>query len=202
MRLAHAAVLLLAAGIGGCAGDPPPPDRYYRIEVTAPAKGAAALQTLLVDAMQAHGIYAERSMLYRATAEGPIERYYYHHWAEPPDMMLGDALATYLRAMHGEQQVFEPAARVRHDIVVRTRLRRIEQIREAPVRAALALRFTVSDAQNKPLFTLDFEEEETAADGSVMAYADAVDRLAGRAFAALAARLQEPLSRAPPASAR
>lgn len=188
IRAALLALLVLAAG---CASDPPPPDRYYRLE-SIPAESAGKWnRRIVVQPFEAHGVYSERALLFRREAAGgtAIEQYNYHYWAEPPALMLGDLVADHLRGAFGERQVHRSASRVRPDVVVRPRLRNLVQVLDPEPRALLSIQFTVTDDVNSPLLVLDYDEAAPLPGTAPREYIEAINRMAGEAAAQLAAKL-------------
>lgn len=169
-----------------CASSPPPPDRFYRMNVPAPGGMQALTGTVVVEPFEAHGIYAGRELLY--ARGGAIEPYFYQHWAEPPAVMMQDALVQYLRAALPRARVLTPSMSASPDYRIRARLRALEQ-RVDDRRAALAVEFTLLDAHGEFLGTLNFDDEAPLADLTVARYVEAQDALAAKAFAELTARL-------------
>ncbi|HUP90869.1 MAG TPA: ABC-type transport auxiliary lipoprotein family protein [Solimonas sp.] len=189
MRLLAVAVVLLAA----CASDPPPPDRYFRLEPVAAAAATGGSNVhVVVEPFEAHGVYSERPLIFRRTdlEHAPLEQFNYHFWAEPPSILFGDLLADHLRGVYGERNVFRSTSRVRPDLVVRPRLRGIEQVLGAGgAQAHLAVQFVVTDDLHAPLLVLDFDESEKLAGTAPEEYVGAINRMAQRACASLAQKL-------------
>jgi ABC-type uncharacterized transport system auxiliary subunit len=187
-----AAILLLPLMAGACSVAPVPTERYYRLDVPVAASGAAYAGHVVVESIEAHGIYSERALLFRAPgAASAIERYNYQYWVEPPGLMLRDSLVSYLRGTFGTAQVLAAGSRVRGDLVIRARLKRFEQVLDAPPRAALAIEVTVSDSANSPRFVLDFSEEAPAAGSSIEDYVVAMNGLIAKVSAQLTERLRK-----------
>lgn len=176
---------------GACAtADPPPPDRYYRLAGADAGRKVDWKVRIVVQPVEAHGVYSERPLLFRrGGAEAPLEQYHYHLWAEAPAQLLGDLLADHLRAVYGGTSVFSPGARVPPDLVIRPRLRALEQVQEPSLQARLALQFVVTDDLHAPLLALDFDESEPLGGPSPEEFAAGINRLAVRACAQLAEKL-------------
>lgn len=174
-----------------CATAPTPNDRFYRLELPQAAAATAPFdRVVVVNAFEAYGAVAERPLLYRQDASPALTQYHYHLWAEPPAQMLSDALARHLRVLLGEERVYTRSARARADLVVRPRLRKLEQVLgEQSARAELALQFVVSEPGNQPLFVLEFDQSEAAASAAPDDYVVAIDKLIGRAYNELGQRL-------------
>lgn len=189
-----AAVVLLA--LAGCSVAPAPPERYYRVEV-APAAGAASPGgRIAVESFETYGIYNERALLFRA-GSGALEQYHYQFWAEPPGVMLRDALVAYLRGAYGADRVLPAGGRARGDFTLRARLRKLEHLPGSPPQAALAVEFTVTDRDDQPRLTLAFDETAVAAGPSAEDFVAAMDQLVAKAYARLAERLRTSMESAP-----
>lgn len=188
IRAALLAIVTLAAG---CASDPPPPDRYYRLEPVAATPAGAWNRRIVVQPFEAHGVYSERALLFRRQAAGgtALEQYNYHYWAEPPALMLGDLVTDHLRGAFGERQVYRSSSRVRPDIVVRPRLRNLVQVLDPQPQALLSIQFTVTDDLNAPLLVVEFDEAAALPGTAPRDYIEAINRLAGQAAQRLAAQL-------------
>lgn len=199
------AIVIVTLLLAACAAGPAPlPDVYFRLEPPpAPALGPLA-RRIVVEPVEAPGIYSERPLLW---ARGPaLQQYYRHYWAEAPSRQLQEALVTALRQA-GATQVYSAADRVRGDLYLRCRLRRYELQTEGPRRAVLALEMLVTDGGQRPVLRLDFARDKPVADASPRAYVDAQAALSGEAFAGLARRLWKisytaSVPAAPPSSTR
>ena len=193
------APLLLAGCLGG--GTSEPQQRYYAIapasvEATAPA--SADGPHIVLDAVDARGIYAERSLLYRAAADAaPLEQYSYASWAEPPDVMLQDLMMSALRGAFGATQVLAPGQRGPWSIRVSVRLHAMEQIRDgSSARAHFAATFTALDRNGAVLFVLDFDREAPASGASPLEYVNALSGLVDDADREVVDRLREVAAKA------
>lgn len=184
-------IAVLALLTAACAVAPTPSDRFYRLELPQAAASKLPIdRVVVVNAFEAYGAVAERALLYREEGSPALTQYHYHLWAEPPAQMLSDALARHLRVLLGEERVYTRSARARADLVVRPRLRKLEQVLgEGGARAELALQFVVSEPGNQPLFVLEFDQSEAAASAAPEDYVVAIDKLIGRAYNELGQRL-------------
>lgn len=127
-----AAALLMIFGLVACATPPLPEDHYYRIETSNPATPQTpdhADATLAVLRIHMTGVYSERPLLYSTTA-APTElrQYHYHYWADSPEHLIQEQLASYLRAAHIANRVTLPnSSAVTDDYHVSGSVRRFEQ---------------------------------------------------------------------------
>jgi 2'-5' RNA ligase len=187
IRLARCAPLLLAAALlAACAGDPVPVERFYRPPLEAPAARAPLPLRVVIESFDAEGLYADRALVFR-NADGVYEQFHYHSWIEAPGMLLRDALADYLRAAFGAEHVFTPEARVEGDVRVRARLRRLEELHDAAApRAAFGLEAVVSDRDDQFLGLVKFDDSQACAGAAPGACQAAFAELIERSFAQLA----------------
>lgn len=186
----HAVAALLAVILlGGCAAAPVPINAYYTLAPVVDAKPSALRARLLVEPFQMLGIYTERPLLYRRGVV--LSQYRYQFWAEPPALMWRNALMDALRDA-GAENVLTPEMRVNPDHTIRTRLKRMEQILDGDAaQARLALEFSVTDASDRGVLMLDFDEQQALESDNPEDYAKAINQLAGRAFMQLNAGLRE-----------
>lgn len=185
-------IVLLPVALAACSIQPPPPDRFFRIETPTPPTAAAASFHVQVTSIEAAGLYTERPLVFEREGNGgALEQYHYYFWTEPPDLLLVDALVHYLRGALGTGQVFGPGGGgTETDFVVRAKLRKLDQrLGDNAASAVLAIQFTIEDEHRKVLGVIDFEESAPAGNGAPAEHVKAIDDLAARAFAQLAARL-------------
>ena len=122
---------LAAMALAGCASGPAPRDHYYRLETAAPARLAKPVipGAVEIDRVRVEAISQGRRMLYRDAANpGEISQHAYHHWTNPPNVMLQEQLVTYLRVAGAANQVVTPAVHVATDYWVTGRLVRFERM--------------------------------------------------------------------------
>ncbi|MCW9012748.1 MAG: ABC-type transport auxiliary lipoprotein family protein [Gammaproteobacteria bacterium] len=95
-RLIKGVTLLSSLLLSACSfsGGEIPADHYYRLPVAGINTAIAGklknnIASLLVEPVQADGLYHERSILYVESAT-PLElgRYHYHYWVEPPAILI------------------------------------------------------------------------------------------------------------------
>ncbi|HEX4872947.1 MAG TPA: ABC-type transport auxiliary lipoprotein family protein [Nevskiaceae bacterium] len=186
-------VLLLLILLAGCAGRPPPAERFHTLEPALPAAQTDYELRLSVQPVEAYGVYAERALLVR-TADGALRQQPYELWSEPPALLIGEALQRLLRAALGDAQVHARATRSRPDLILRTRLRRLELVLapDGP-QAQLGLSVTLSEYDNEPLWVLEIDEQQRLSSTDAVAVATAQAQLLERAAAAVIARLPDRL---------
>lgn len=191
IRILVALGVAAAGGLAACAMNPPPADRYYRIEPAAPGLAREFSSRVLVENVESAGMYAERPLVFqREEAGGALEQYHYHFWSESPDLLLTDALVRYLRAALGAGQVFGAGSRVDPDLIVRARLRKLDhRLAAGAVRSVLAVQFTITDARRNAVSVVDFEESAPAGNGAPAEHVQTLNQLSAQAFARLAEQL-------------
>lgn len=124
-------IALLVLAVAACAGAPPPPDTFYRIEPaeTVPRFAAPPLPGVIeVERLAADGAVAERALVFARGDGGPLAHYKYDFWSEPPGLMLQDRLARSLTRAGAADRVVTPDLRVLSDWTVRGKIRRFEQL--------------------------------------------------------------------------
>lgn len=195
------ALLFVPMFCSACAVQPLPADLYYRIDSAASAASLpASAPSVLVDAFDAFGLYAERPLIFRrAEAQGAAEQYRHQFWIEPPALMLSDGLRRTLRTALGEVKVHPRNARERAAYIIKPRLRRLEQVVDTSgARAEVAVDFLVTDEANTPRFLLSFEESQPTASDAPGAFATAASELAAKANARFVERLAQEFAAAKP----
>lgn len=183
--LIAAMALLLAS----CAAAPVPTTAYYTLTPVSETKSSALKARLMVEPFQIIGIYTERPLLYRRGVA--LTQYRYQFWAEPPALMWRDALIDGLRG-HGATNVLTPETRVSADYILRSRLKRMEQVLdEGAAQAVLALEFVVADSAGRVVLSQDFDQQQKLDSDDPEDYVKAINQLAGRAFTQLNAGLRD-----------
>lgn len=173
-----AAIAIAVSLLFGCASGPAPRDHYYRLTVgAAAALDQPALQgTVAVERVRVESISQGRRILYRETANpGEITQHAYHHWADPPNVMLQEQLVTYLRQARAAGNVVTPAVNVETDYQISGRLARFERVLGAgntSVVVELELVLT-RDSDNELLLLETYRDERTAAGPGVAASVEA-----------------------------
>lgn len=190
MRIALAITLGLT--LSACSVAPAPPDRYYRVEVPPAGSTTNFSGRILIEPFEAYGIYNERPLVFHAAdASSALEQYHYQFWAEPPGMMLRDAMIAYLRTGLSGAQVEAAGGRQRGDLTVHTRLKRLEHRLGSPPQAVFAAEFRIIDASDNERATLVFDETIAAGGASVEDFVLAMDQLVGKAYGQLVERVRE-----------
>ena len=155
-------VAVVAVGLAACAAPPAPRDTFYRLEAALPSQhfDRPPLPGVLeVERVETEGVLSERAMAYQS-APGALQRYGYELWADPPGMMLQDAVARALRHAGVATTVVTPDLRVVPRWILRAKLLRFEQVPEAG-RAAVTLRVAVLGADDsRLLLQRDYAAEE------------------------------------------
>ncbi len=187
------APLFLAGCLGG--GTSEPRQRYYSIAPTVietTAAVAASGPQIALDAVDARGIYAERPLLYRTAGESaPLEQYAYASWAEPPDVMLEDALLADLGRAFGATNVRRAPVRGAPDIRIGVRVQALEQIIDGSrAQAHFAAVYTVADAAGESLLVYRYDRQSDAVGLSPLEFVKALDGLAAEADRALIDKLR------------
>jgi ABC-type uncharacterized transport system auxiliary subunit len=137
-------------------------------------------------------VYNERPLIFiEGNASGTLQQYHYQSWAEPPGVMLRDALIAYLRTALSGASIDSAGSRLRGDFIVHARLKRLEHRLGSPPQAAFAVEFRIIDAADNERALLSFDEVAPAAGASIEDFVGAMDQLVGKAYAALAARVRE-----------
>jgi uncharacterized lipoprotein YmbA len=170
--------LSLAACFGG--GTPEPRQRYYTIAsaLAEETKPATDLRIAL-EGVDARGVYAERPLLHRNSGDAaPLEQYDYASWAEPPDVMLEQALFADLGAAFGATRISRVPVRSAVDLRVAVRLQGLEQvIGGTHAQAHFAAVYTVTDAAGEPLLVYRYDRLGDAAGPSPLEFVRALGGL-------------------------
>ena len=174
------AALLLVLALG-CAAEPVPQDRYYRLasrpDVASGPAGPALDATVVVERFGADGLTRDRAIVYSENgSDVEIRRHLYHHWTEPPAELLRDDLVRYLRASGVARRIVTPELRVPADYEITGHLQRFERVLDA-ARVRVRLRLALRNAHSGGLVWSGSYENEAPADGdSVSAAVRAFNR--------------------------
>ncbi|OFX12902.1 MAG: hypothetical protein A2516_03930 [Alphaproteobacteria bacterium RIFOXYD12_FULL_60_8] len=175
------AALALLALIASCGGGPQPPrDQFYRLDIAPPSvvlDKPVLNGGVEIDRFQADGVTIERAIAY-SEDKSQLTQYAYHYWVDTPVLMLRDILVEQMRAAHVAPLVTTPENRAASDFSVLGKVKRFEHRRDNGASAALLeIELTVLDARNGTVLLLkDYAVEEAAADASVPAAVDAMNR--------------------------
>ncbi len=165
---------LLAVLALGCAAEPVPQDRYYRLAsrpdvASGPARPALDA-TVVVERFAADGLTRDRAIVYSENgSDVEVRRHLYHHWTEPPAELLRDDLVRYLRAAGVARRIVTPELRVPADYEITGHLQRFERVLGA-ARVRVRLRLALHDAHSDGLvWSGIYENEAQAEEDSVSA---------------------------------
>jgi len=193
MKTAFALTLCLV--LAACAGAPPPPDVFYRLD-HRPVKALAApvlAGVVEVATPSAEGLAGDRALLY-SSREHPdqVGRYSFHFWVEPPPLLVRDELVRVLREAQVAPQVVTANLRVPADFVIEGRLKRFEQLAGGAPAVAVEIELGVVRVRGNELLLLRSYRQETPAAGDSPADAVAalqlcLDQLLNRFLADLSA---------------
>jgi uncharacterized lipoprotein YmbA len=187
---------LAALAIVACSVAPAPPVRYYRVEVAAPQGSSAFAGRIVIEPFESYGINNERPLVFRShDATSALEQYNYQFWAEPPGVMLRDSLIAYLRGAFASAQVTQAGGRVRGDLAIHARLKRLEHVLGSSPEAAFAVEFRVTDAEDNERLLLIFDEKAPVSGSSVEDFVGAMDQLVAKAYARLTEQLRKTVDR-------
>lgn len=188
---------LLASGCGSLPA--PPPDQYFRLNAPPAAAAVSSGVRIQVEHVEAHGVYAERPLLFRSGGKsGATQQYRYELWSEPPAKMLRNTLVDHLRSQYGAERVWTSEARSPADLTVRGRLRAMEQVMDgASARALLSLEYVVNDAEGNVIAVFEFNEEIAASSANVNDFVAALNQGLARAYAGLDRRLAQAIAGKP-----
>jgi len=185
----HAILGLGALLLSSCLSGPAPTDHYYRIQVVPPAPGTnrALPGTLDVDRLRVEAIAQGRRMLYRdGSRPGEVVQYNYHHWADPPNVMIQSLLVDYLRSAGVAERVVTPGVHVDSDYRLTGRLVHFEQILgSGDPRVLVEVEIAIVRKRGDEVLLLETYREEREASGrsvndAVTAYGAALEAIFGR----------------------
>lgn len=194
-RLAAVAALVSALAACGTA-EPVPADRYYRLDVAVSQRfQQPELNGVVeVERFAADGVTAGRPIVYTERADSlELKAYHYHFWAEPPTVMLRDALVRALRAAGAAREVVAPESRIRPDYVVTGEIKRMEHVAgSTPQQAVLEIGLVLRGAQSGNLMLLrTYRIEREFAGGSMNEFVTAMNAAASEALQRFLADLAE-----------
>lgn len=193
-RVARAAALLaLAALVGGCSALQPAPVESPRLHVldAKPAVATAAQARDLVAEVSSPTAWPGFDTPQMAYVQKPFALEYYasNRWADAPARMLGPLLARALEQTGAFRAVVQPPTAVAVDVRIVSELARLQQnFASRPSRVELVLHVQIVDVRGKRvLATRTFEATEDAtsddAYGGVAAANRALERVLAQAAA-------------------
>lgn len=186
--------------LGGCLGSvsSAPTEKFYQLPAPPEASSTAgqppaSATVFALDSVDARGVYVERALLYRSALAGsPLQQYPFASWAEPPDVMLQDALLGSMRRAFGVTQVLAPGQRGLPAVRIAMRLRALEQIRDgSSAQARFAATYTAIDRSGEVLFVLDWDRQAPTTGASPLEFVTALGGLVNQANRDLVERLRE-----------
>lgn len=188
-----AVLAVLTSALAACAQPETPEDRYYRLQVSTPAQSGVVLPgNLQVDRFLVDGLVSRSQIVYVANGQGhELQTYHYHHWTEPPAILLQDQLIGYLRAAKIADHVVSPEMRVDVDHVLTGKVKRLEHIAGKTPKAVVELEVSVRRVRDGALVYLASERAEQAAtDATVSAGVVAMNSALSNLFAKVTAGLK------------
>ena len=184
--------MVLALLLSACAGGGPlPEDRFYRVEVAAPAAAAAPLLRggLLVERLRADALHAGRAVLYRQ-ADRPLElgRHHYRFWTEAPNQMVQQQLAAWLRGSGLADHVYTGEEAMPHRYRLSGRVLAFErEIGPAGVTLHVGLQLTLTrQGDREPLLEKRYQVDQAVAGRDMHATALAAQQALETVFHSLA----------------
>lgn len=192
-----ASLLLLIAGLAGCATAPLPEDHYYRLENPAPVAAPTApalVASINVQRVHMTGIYGERPLLY-STTQAPTElhQYHYHYWADSPARLIQEQLTDYLRAASLAREVSDDSSNATAEYQLIGTVQRFEQLRDGAVaQAHVELELTVlRTADGQRLFSKRYRVNLATRDSTPLAAAQGLGQALAQCFAAFGDDLRD-----------
>ncbi len=171
----RAVALSLAGLLAACAGQEPPPDHFYRVDVPAATEPLARpLFSGLVEVapMIADGLVSDRAVVYLYADEPQeVRQYTYRFWNTPPAVLVQEQLIRFLRSARVADRVVSTDLRLPADISVEGRVRRFEQVFSGKdVRVVIDLELAVIRGKDQGLMLLkDYRAERSAQDDTLPA---------------------------------
>ncbi len=188
--------VILAAGLAllaaACSQPEVPIDRFYRLAVPPPTPRfdrPPLAGTPEVPRFFADGLAGGRPIAYVDREDGALLEYRYHHWNDPPPILIRDQLIDYLRAANAATRVVVPELRVQLDHVLVGRLIRFEHVRSAPEKAVVVLEIGIRRADSADLVHLATYRAEAPFAGGIDAVPAAMSRALSEVFARFLADL-------------
>ncbi|MCC6914855.1 MAG: membrane integrity-associated transporter subunit PqiC [Rhodospirillaceae bacterium] len=185
---------LAAGALAACAGDPPPPETFYRLGTPAPVQALAGgpIKGIVdVSQVRTQGVVGGRAILYRSAPDQVIA-YHYHAWQEPTGVMMQRALLDALRAAQAFETVATPEMRLERNFELQGDLLTLEHVLAgAGGRVVVEIEITLRRiAGNQPLLMKTYRAEEPAGAtvaSTIPAFTRAVDKITAGLLADLAA---------------
>lgn len=185
---------LAACALAACAGDPPPPETFYRLGAPAavqPLAGGPIKGIVDVSQVRTQGVVGGRAILYRSAPDQVIA-YHYHAWQEPTGVMMQRALLDALRAAHAFETVATPEMRLDRNFELQGELLRLEHVLSGGGGSVVVeIEITLRRIKgNQSLLMKTYRAEEpagTTVASTIPAFTRAVDKITAGLLADLAA---------------
>lgn len=184
---------LAASGLAACAGDPPPPEAFYRLGAPAPVQplaGGPIKGVVDVAQVRTQGVVGGRAMLYR-DAPDQVIAYHYHAWQEPTGVMMQRALVDALRAAQAFETVTTPEMRLDRDYELMGDLLLLEHVLAGGGSVVVEIEISLRRiAGNHSLLMKTYRAEEPAGAtvaSAIPAFTRAVDKITAGLLTDLAA---------------
>jgi cholesterol transport system auxiliary component len=178
--LLAACVSLLAA----CAGAPVPDVAYYRMPMPAigsPSDDKFFPIPIVVDSLNADGVYNDQAILYTMRPEGSVKAYHYQLWEEPPGQLLQRRLVDTLRGRNAAKLVTDRLPPSIDSLRISGRIERFERVKDGDgwlARVRVELRVE-RGTQQAPLLLSEYGADVPATSDSIQstirAFAAAID---------------------------
>ncbi len=193
--------LLLIALCVGCAAQPLPSDRYFRIDPVLPAAGPAwTAGALQMRGVMAVGVVHERPLLYVRPADPlTIEQHRRAFWAMPPATLVEDAWLADLRARKVAAPVLSSRGRAAPRMEVGGRLLRFQQVLSDSAPGALVELELALRRDNRVIIERRYVAEATAASAQPDAVPAALSTALAEIFGRFAADATQALAAQPDA---
>jgi ABC-type uncharacterized transport system auxiliary subunit len=185
---------MAASALAACAGDPPPPEAFYRLGAPAavqPLAGGPIKGIVDVSQVRTQGVVGGRAILYRSAPE-QVVAYHYHAWQEPTGVMMQRALIDALRSAQAFETVATPEMRLDRNYELQGDLILLEHVLAgAGGNVVIEIEITLRRiADNQQLLMKTYRAEEPAGAtvaSTIPAFTRAVDEITNGLLADLAA---------------
>lgn len=162
--------------LGACGGGRP--IRYYTVVAPPSPEPSASTYpvTVLIGRIGAPEILQGEPIVYRS---GPNEigTYDYHHWAEPPVLMVKVALVRRLRASGKYQSVAELGSSAQGDYVLQGRLYDFEEVDTGSMAALVSMELELFDRRtHKTVWSHFYSHSEPVQGKQISDVVSALDR--------------------------
>ena len=184
---------LLLVSLTGCGtAKPVPEDRYFRVDVPAPAvtdRAPVLRGGLLVDRLQTDNLRSGRAIVFRQSGKPlQLQRYHYRFWSEPPAKMVQHQLTRYLQQAAVASSVFSPEYALSHRYRLTGRLIEFDRVlADNAVTSAVSLEFVLTErGRPAPLLSKTYHAQSESSDAQDMhAFARATQQALAEVFSAL-----------------